>query len=116
MRIAPEEQGEEIEVLEDDERMAEILASDGADAVYKEATDGTELLRVGGQRWMEQMEEGNIAKEFEKLTMRSYTPMSMNMANEIENMTGTLYTLRDENLMMGQNFEEFTGKPYTEYR
>ncbi|KAJ4305086.1 hypothetical protein N0V90_000616 [Kalmusia sp. IMI 367209] len=114
VRIAPEEQGEEVEVLEDDERMSEILADNGAEAVYKEATVGTDLLHVGGKQWTDQMEEGNIAKEFEKLTLRTYTPMTMNMANEIEDLTGTLYTLRDENLMMGQTFEEHTGKPYTE--
>lgn len=121
MRIAPEEQGEEVEVL-DDEGISAKLARSGRSREerligrrYKEVTGGP-LLHVGGKEWIEHAEEVKLAKEFEKLTMRTYTPMTQAMADQIEKLTGTYYTLRDENLMMAQTFDEATGKPYTDAR
>lgn len=110
VRIAPDEQGEELEVLEDQK----IVESQGP--LYQEAHDGRRLRHVGGKEWTEQLEEGILAKEFEKLTLRTYTPLSLKMADQIEDLTGTPYTLRDENLMMAQMFHDFTGKPYTDWR
>lgn len=109
MRIAPEEQGEEVEVL------SEEHVSLAGKMLYEQTDDGRNLRHVGGKQWTEQLEEVNLAKEFEKLTMRTYTPMSLQMADQIEDLTGTPYTLRDENLMMAQTFHEFTGKPYTHW-
>lgn len=108
VRIAPEEQGEEVEIIED----AQV---DGKDLgpLYAEAQRGDRLRHVGGEEWIEQLEEGKLAKEYEKLTMRTYTPLDKKMADQIEDLTGSLYTLRDENLMMAMAFEEFTDKPYT---
>ncbi|KAJ4349604.1 uncharacterized protein N0V89_008220 [Didymosphaeria variabile] len=119
VRIAPEEQGEEVEVLEDERSVQSARKQHSKDERllkrrYKEATEGP-LLHVGGKEWIEQAEEVNMAKEFEKLTMRTYTPMTQEMADQIENLTGTYYTLRDENLMMAQTFDEATGKPYTDF-
>ena len=57
-----------------------------------------------------------MAKEFEKLTLRTYTPLSLNMADQIEEWTGTPYTLRDENLLMAQTVHQVTGRPYTELK
>ncbi|KAL1610459.1 hypothetical protein SLS60_002127 [Paraconiothyrium brasiliense] len=119
VRIAPEEQGEEVEVLEDEQLLQSTrkrylnddwLLKRG----YKEATEGP-LLHVGGREWIEHAEEVNMAQEFEKLTMRTYTPMTQEMADQIEKLTGTYYTLRDDNLMMAQTFDEATGKPYTDF-
>lgn len=121
VRIAPEEQGDEVEVLEEREGNGTWVRSWRSrdekliGRRYKEATEGP-LLHVGGKEWLERMEEVNMAKEFEKLTMRTYTPMTQDMADQIEQLTGTYYTLRDENLMMAQTFDEATGKPYTDSR
>lgn len=126
VRIAPEEQGEEIEVLEGEEinagraggsrlSKAERLAESLLHRDYEQAKQGP-LMRVGSKEWVEHAEEIDLAKEFEKLTMRTYTPMTQQMADQIEKMTGTMYTLRDENLMLAQTFDEATGKPYTEFR
>ena len=126
VRIAPEEQGEEVEVLEGEELSAfgadgsklsktERLGQSLLHRDYAEAKHGP-LMRVGNKEWIEHAEEVNMAKEFEKLTMRTSTPMTPQMADQIEKMTGSFYTLRDENLMMAQTFDEATGKPYTEFR
>lgn len=121
VRIAPEEQGEEVEVLEEDMQAAKSARRQRSHdqsllkKPYKEATEGP-LLHVGGKEWIEQAEEVKLANEFEKLTMRTYTPMTQAMAEQIEKLTGTYYTLRDENLMMAQTFDEVTGKPYTDFR
>lgn len=105
VRIAPEEQGEYEEVLDE-----------GADfPVYTPAERSRRLLRVGSEQWLRQKLEGDMAKEFEKLTRRTYTPLTLDMADEIEELTGTPYTLRDENLMMAQTMHHVTGKPYTDY-
>ncbi|KAL5378804.1 hypothetical protein DPSP01_008844 [Paraphaeosphaeria sporulosa] len=120
VRIAPEEQGEEIEVLEEEMqavKSARRQHSHDEQLVkqpYKEATEGP-LLHVGGKEWIEQADEVKLAKEFEKLTQRTYTPMTQAMADEVEKLTGTYYTLRDDNLMMAQTFDEVTGKPYTDF-
>jgi hypothetical protein len=111
VRIAPEEQGEELEVIEDAQ-----LDALGLGPVYEEADNGNRLRHVGSEEWIEQLEEGKLAKEFEKLTMRTYTPLDTKMADQIEDLTGSMYTLRDENLMMAMAFHEFTGKPYTSWR
>jgi len=111
VRIAPEEQGEELEVIEDAQLDAMALGP-----VYEEAENGNRLRHVGGEQWIEQLEEGKLAKEFEKLTQRTYTPLDTKMADQIEDLTGSMYTLRNENLMMAMAFHEFTGKPYTNSR
>jgi actin-related protein 6 len=105
VRIAPEDQGEEIELLEDD--------ANSAFPRYQKAEHARHLKHVGGDEWLAQVEEGDMAKEFEKLTLRTYTPLSLEMADEIEEMTGTPYTLKDENLMMAQTVHNVTGRPYT---
>jgi hypothetical protein len=109
VRIAPEEQGEELEELEGGEDV-------NMEGIYLQESDGTRLKHVGGPKWTEQLEEGELAKEYEKLTMRTYTPLSQRMAKQMEDLTGSLYTLRDENLMMAQQFEDTTNKPYTSWR
>jgi hypothetical protein len=111
VRIAPEDQGQEVEVLDQD---ASGLGSSNFN--YKKATHANGLKHVGGEEFAEQVEELQLAREFEKLTLRTYTPLTMKMANQIENLTGTQYTLRDENFMMAQSFENATGKPYTNWR
>lgn len=115
VRIAPEEQGEEVEVLEEVALNGETENPD-LGPVYEEAATWHRLRHVGGQQWIEQIEESKLAKEFEKLTLRTYTPLDLKMADHIEDLTGSMYTLRDENLMMATAFHEFTGKPYTDWR
>ncbi|PSN67394.1 hypothetical protein BS50DRAFT_574091 [Corynespora cassiicola Philippines] len=112
VRIAPEEQGEEVEVLVD-ENGREIRGHERENKEYHPANNGFRLRHVGGQEWIRQREESSMAKEFEKLTLRTYTPLNDNMANKIEDLTGTPYTLRDDNLMMAQSYYDFTGLPYT---
>jgi hypothetical protein len=113
VRIAPEETGEEVEVLEDGEN---TLDGKYSEPEYEEAIISEGLIHVGGEKWIEEMEERELAKEFEKLTMRTYTPLDSRMADRIESLTGTMYTLRDENLMMATAFHEFTGNPYTKWK
>ena len=108
MRIAPEDQGEEIEVLEED--------ANTSFPRYQKAEHGRKLKHVGGEEWLAKGEEGNMAKEFEKLTLRTYTPLSLEMADEIEELTGTPYTLKDENLMMAQTVHNVTRGPYTKLK
>jgi hypothetical protein len=118
VRIAPEEQGEYEEVLEED---AEGMGSknkpwNGAPfPVYTPAETKMALDWVGGDAWRKQKVEKDMAKEFEKLTLRTYTPLTLDMADEIEELTGTPYTLRDDNLMMAQTVHEVTRRPYTDY-
>ncbi|KAF1351573.1 hypothetical protein EJ07DRAFT_137371 [Lizonia empirigonia] len=107
VRIAPEDQGEEIEVLDDD--------ASAPFPRYQRAEHGRKLKHVGGDEWLARIEERAMASEFEKLTLRTYTPLSLDMADEIEEMTGTPYTLRDANLLMAQTVHNVTGRPYTEY-
>jgi hypothetical protein len=114
VRIAPEEQGEEVEELEDEQSEGTLEARELPQ--YREAHDGGTLRRVGGKEWLAQQEEVELAKEFEKLTLRTYTPLDKKMAEEVEKWTGTPYTLRDQNLYMAQAFEDGTDKPYTEWR
>jgi hypothetical protein len=119
IRIAPEETGEEEEVIEDAQKpMKDVQPPNATNSgpLYEEADIWHGLRRVGGEKWIEQLEESNLAKEFEKLTMRTYTPLDLKMADHIEHLTGSMYTLRDENLMMATAFHEFTGKPYTDWR
>lgn len=108
VRIAPEDQGEEVEVLDDD--------ASAPFPRYQRAEHGRKLKHVGGDEWLARTDEGAMAKEFEKLTLRTYTPLSLDMADEIEEMTGTPYTLRDANLLMAQTVHNVTGRPYTEYK
>ena len=110
VRIAPEEQGEYEEVLDDD-------------AIDKEPSGLSDLpihkkrgrLHVGSEQWQKERFQIALAREFEKLTLRTYTPLSLDMANDIEKMTGTWYTLKDENLLMAQTIHNVTGRPYTAY-
>lgn len=106
VRIAPEEQGEYEEVLEEDSPNFPH---------YKPSENISGLQRVGGEEWLRQKVERDMAKEFEKLTLRTYTPLTLEMADEIEELTGTPYTLKDENLMMAQTVHEKTKRPYTDY-
>jgi actin-related protein 6 len=73
-------------------------------------------MHVGGEEWRAQRNEVDMAREFEKLTLRTYTPLSLQMADDIEDMTGTPYTLADENLMLAQTVHTVTGRPYTRYK
>ncbi|KAJ4376421.1 hypothetical protein N0V83_001705 [Neocucurbitaria cava] len=107
VRIAPEEQGEYEEVLAEDGR------DDAEFPLYTPAESDRGLLHVGNEPWLRQKLEGDMAKEFEKLTLRTYTPLTLDMANEVEELTGTPYTLKDENLMMAQTVHNVTGRPYT---
>jgi hypothetical protein len=111
VRISPEEQGEYEEVLDLPENH-ELKASEW----YEPAEHGKKLMRVGGEAWQKQKLEVERAREFEKLTLRTYTPMTLNMANEIEALTSTPYTLRDDNLYMAQTVHEVSGRPYTKYK
>jgi hypothetical protein len=122
VRIAPEEQGEYEEVLEEESSRAGLGGEQDATAQYYYApaeeldpdTPGIRLMHIGHEKWLQQKLEGDMAKEFEKLTRQTYTPLSLEMANEIEELTGSPYTLRDGNLMMAQMVHEVTGRPYTE--
>jgi hypothetical protein len=142
IRIAPEEQGEYEEVLEEDgprnanarkNVYGQVTEPPGSLARRNKAAlarqnkyvpaekgsserPGHELLHVGGEKWLQQKLEREMAKEFEKLTMQTYTPLSLDMANDIETMTGTPYTLRDDNLMMAQTVHQVTNRPYTKYQ
>jgi hypothetical protein len=124
VRIAPEEQGEYEEVLDNaatTRRKARPKNTKGPNRnkpliEYLPAEDGERLMHVGGDEWSQQRVEGDTAREFEKLTMQTYTPMTLDMANEIETMTGTPYTLRDENLLMAQTVHQVTNRPYTRYK
>jgi len=131
VRIAPEEQGEYEEVLEEqmsrdgkklmrrDEKERE--ESDQGQYLYLPAeelgadTPGSRLMHIGHEKWLQQKLEGDMAKEYEKLTLQTYTPLTLGMANDIEELTGTPYTLRDGNLMMAQTVHEMTGRPYTKH-
>lgn len=113
VRISPEEQGEYEEVLEGDGHQKHGLRSS---EWYEPASHGKKLMHVGGEAWQQQKLEVQRAREFEKLTLRTYTPMTLNMANEIESLTNTPYTLRDDNLYMAQTVHEVSGRPYTKYK
>ncbi|KAI4655443.1 hypothetical protein J4E93_000155 [Alternaria ventricosa] len=106
VRIAPEDQGEYEEVLDEEASKS---------PQYKPAKYLRGLPRVGGEEWLQEKVEKDLAKEFEKLTLRTYTPLTLDMANEIEELTGTPYTLKDENLLMAQTVHEKTKRPYTDY-
>ncbi|KAH6616686.1 actin-domain-containing protein [Boeremia exigua] len=108
VRIAPEDQGEEIEVLDED--------AAPSFPQYQEASHARKLRHVGGDAWLAKTAEGDMAKEFEKLTLRTYTPLSLDMADQIEEWTGTPYTLHDENLLMAQTVHQITGRPYTKLK
>lgn len=109
VRIAPEDQGEELEVLEEDANAAPMPR-------YKKAKKSAALMHVGNDKWLAQHGEVEMAREFEKLTMRTYTPLSLTMADDIEDLTGTPYTLADDNLFMAQTVHNVTGRPYTNYK
>lgn len=116
VRIAPEDQGEYEEVLEEDSKRQ---LAEGPHYVPAQeapgARPGLSLQRVGGPQWSDLRRETARAKDFELFTKRTYTPLTLGMAGGIEDLTGTPYTLRDDNLMMAQTVHEVTGKPYTHY-
>jgi hypothetical protein len=122
VRIAPEEQGEYEEVLDEEDIVNHGKADVSHYHHYTPAEEsgrprpGARLMHIGGEKWLQQKLEGDMAKEFEKLTMQTYTPLSLDMANEIEELTGTPYTLHDGNLMMAQTVHAVTGRPYTRYK
>ncbi|KAI8936858.1 hypothetical protein NX059_006095 [Plenodomus lindquistii] len=118
VRIAPEEQGEYEEVLDD----AVEVRSRSHEAPYRReehryqpATSTHGLPRVGDSAWLRARREVDLAREYEKLTGRTYTPLSLDMANDIEGLTGTPYTLRNGNLLLAQTVHNVTGRPYTLY-
>ncbi|KAL5114455.1 Actin-related protein 6 [Pleosporales sp. CAS-2024a] len=123
IRIATEERGEYEEVLEEDssERDSEAKLKGIKAGSYVpvdttgEVRSGDALLHVGGEKWLQRKVEIEMAQEFEKLTLRTYTPMSLEMADDIEQMTGTPYTLRDGDLYRAQMTHKFTARPYTSY-
>jgi hypothetical protein len=115
VRISPEEYGEEEEVLVDDDGNA-ITKDQSLEILYRKAESGHGLRVVGGKDLQREIEEEKIAVEYEMLTGKTYTPLTLKMANEIEDLTGTPYSLLGENLMMAQVWQEETGKPYTEFR
>ncbi|KAH4117859.1 hypothetical protein HBI62_070740 [Parastagonospora nodorum] len=125
VRIAPEEQGEYEEVLDEEGGKNEVLQQGRLKGLEADtyipveesgrSRPGADLLHVGGEEWLQQKVEADMAREYEKLTMRTYTPMTLGMANEIESLTGTPYTLRDDNLMMAQATHDVTARPYTSY-
>jgi len=118
VRIAPEEQGEYEEVLEeaaDAVQSRHKSTNPTVPPVYQPATDALRLRCVGDQQWQRRRLEADLAREFEKLTLRTYTPLSLAMASEIEVLTGTPYTLRDENLLMAQMVHHATNRPYTHH-
>jgi hypothetical protein len=117
VRIAPEEQGEYEEVLEEDSNgIRNARRVHNVPEYYKPADAGRGLQHVGGETWVQQRLERDMAMEFEKLTMQTYTPLSLDMANDIEGMTGTPYTLLDGNLLLAQTVHEVTQRPYTKYQ
>jgi hypothetical protein len=123
VRIAPEEQGEYEEVLDEDEDARRNMQSGLAQYQhYTPAEDsglprpGEGLMHIGGAEWLQQKREGDMAREFEKLTLQTYTPLSLDMADQIEELTGTPYTLRDSNLIMAQTVHTATARPYTRYK
>ncbi len=111
VRIAPEEQGDYEEVLDDDtsDKGRPGPSSDIPIHLKKGR------LHVGGEQWQQEKHQMDLAREFEKLTLRTYTPLSLDMANDIEKLTGTWYTLKDENLLLAQTIHNTTGRPYTTY-
>ena len=119
VRIAPEEQGDYEEVLEEHGGNDQHSKEDQYRYIPAEEMGaerpGARLMHVGGDKWLQQKLEGDMAKEFEKLTRQTYTPLSLDMADEIETLTGTPYTLRDDNLMMAQTVHQVTRRPYTKY-
>lgn len=62
VRLAPEELGEEMEILEEEER--------GEGAPYEPAYDATGLERVGGRTFVKQHEEMKLAERFEVLVAK----------------------------------------------
>jgi hypothetical protein len=124
VRIAPEEQGEYEEVLDNanaTRRKTRQRTAKGPNRnkpliEYLPAQEGERLMHVGGDEWLQKRVEGDMAREFEKLTMQTYTPMTLDMANDIEALTGTPYTLRDDNLLMAQTVHQVTNRPYTRYK
>jgi hypothetical protein len=121
VRIAPEEQGEYEEVLEEavSRDGQKLGGNDEGQYFFLPAEElevdrpGSRLMHIGHEEWLQQKLEGDMAKEFEKLTGQTYTPLTLDMANEIEDLTGTQYKLRDGNLVMAQTVHEMTGPPYT---
>ena len=111
VRIAPEEQGEYEEVLDDDA----TEKNKPAFRPYVPARYAAHLPHVGGEQWQKRQLETDLAREFEKLTLRTYTPLSLGMANDIKELTGTWYTLMDDNLHMAQIVHDVTARPYTEH-
>ncbi|KAF2133636.1 actin-domain-containing protein [Dothidotthia symphoricarpi CBS 119687] len=104
VRIAPAEQGEYEEVLDD---------ANAAAPSYRPADVQRGLMHVGGEAWQRRKLEQDMAREYEKLTGRTYTPLTLDMAREVEEWTGSLYTLRDEDFGVGERVQKVTGRPYT---
>lgn len=70
VRISPEEQGEEQEVLD------EVATSESVEITkelpYRKAMSGEGLKRIGGRNWVKDQEELRLAQRFEKLLARPY--------------------------------------------
>ncbi|KAH9872044.1 hypothetical protein J1614_006304 [Plenodomus biglobosus] len=115
VRIAPEEQGEYEEVLDEAVELRKKPVYQPEKREYRPASSTHRLPCVGDDQWLRRRLEADMAREYEKLTLRTYTPLSLDMANDIEGLTGTPYTLRDENLLLAQSVHNATGRPYTHH-
>jgi hypothetical protein len=68
VRIAPEEQGEEVEVLAES-----VVNEDGQiieEAPYVPATSGEGLTRIGGKEFVEERKEEALAARFAQLVLK----------------------------------------------
>lgn len=70
VRIAPEETGEEVEVLEEAQVDEEGNVIEYA---YEGAESGEGLYWIGGKDWVAQRQEEELEERFAKLTGRGYT-------------------------------------------
>jgi hypothetical protein len=68
VRIAPEETGEELEVLAESRvnEKGEIIE----EVAYEPAENAARLRKVGGPLWVKQKEEERLAQRFEQLVGR----------------------------------------------
>ncbi|KAH7078171.1 actin-domain-containing protein [Paraphoma chrysanthemicola] len=117
VRIAPEEQGEYEEVLDEEVERHSRTAYVPAEKTNA-SRPGLKLMRVGGEAWLDQKREVELAQEFEKLTCRTYTPLTLGLAEEIESLTGSPYTTRAGSSLTPEELDDVhaaTGRPYTDY-
>lgn len=76
VRISPEEQGDEQEVLDEyDVNGQGQFNRLSIDSSYVEAESGEGLATVGGKKWIKAKEEDTMVQRFEKFTMLKYPVM-----------------------------------------